>query len=107
MGRAAITGALHGPPAQNKIEADCAFFGIAPPPVTKEPEGIFAEHLEALNAFLSVDTQWRTASSGRFIGLDYSAVKAGLKMAKIKLSAREWADFRWIEAGAIAALNKG
>lgn len=109
-GRAAVTGALSGPAPRDEIEADCATFGIAPPPRSApQADGLFEEHLAPLNAFLAVDTQWRTAPYGwkaAVTGLDYAAAEAGLRIARIELSPREWADFRVIEAAAMAALNR-
>lgn len=43
----------------------------------------------------------------RIIGLDYTAVQAGLALAQITLTPAEWADFRVIEQAAKTALNEG
>lgn len=70
---------------------------------------IWEEHLPALEAFLAVDGQWRSIPRGmggvRWIGLDYSAVEAGLKFAGIAMTPETWADFQLIEAGARDELN--
>lgn len=68
-------------------------------------EGIWVEHLDAFNAFLAVSSQWRVGGN-QFLGLDYSAVKAGFEFAGIALSSSDWADFRLIEAGAREELNR-
>jgi hypothetical protein len=50
------------------------------------------------------------AASGfgsRYLGLDYSGVEAGLRLAGIMLSPEQWDDLRSIEAGAMKELNSG
>lgn len=89
---------------------DCAAFGIDPPARIAEAPAIWSSHLPALEAFVSVANQWRTAPMGggfRITGLDYAAVQAGLTLAQITLTPAEWADFRVIEQAAKAALNGG
>ena len=66
-------------------------------------------HLHAARAFLAVDTQWRVASGGygmAVIGLDYTAVRIGLRAAGIRIDPDIWRDLRLIEAGAIEAMNE-
>jgi hypothetical protein len=41
-----------------------------------------------------------------WLGLDYSAVQAGLAFAGITVTPEIWADFQLIEAGALDELNK-
>lgn len=71
--------------------------------------GIWEAHLPALAAFLAVDGQWRTISRGiagtHWLGLDYTAVETGLRLAEITVSPEVWAELRDIEAGATKELN--
>jgi hypothetical protein len=72
-------------------------------------DGIWIQHLETFRAFLAVADQWRCVPRGEqmiWLGLDYSAVKAGLEMAALALTPEAWADFQLIEVGAKAALNE-
>lgn len=95
-----------------EIAADAAFWGLAPP---AEPEAspaieVWEGYRPALEAFLAISGQWRTASAGLgglvWIGLDYTAARAGLEMAGIALSPETWAQVQSIEAGAREALNR-
>lgn len=68
-------------------------------------DDIWAEHLDAFNAFLLVDNQWRhRPDSGKPTGLDYTAVDAGLRLAGVSLSPDQWSQFRTIEGAARAAI---
>lgn len=63
-------------------------------------------HVEAVSAFLSVQTQWRTVLATKGLvrtGLDYAAADAGLRLAGITSTPELWDDIRFIELGAIAA----
>lgn len=40
------------------------------------------------------------------IGLDYTAVRIGLRAAGLKIDPDTWRDFRLIEAGAVEAMNE-
>lgn len=71
--------------------------------------GLWAEHLHVARAFIAVDTQWRVVSGGfgmAVIGLDYTAVRIGLRAMGLALDPDGWADLRRIEAGAIEAMNE-
>lgn len=108
VGRAIITGALTGPNPDDEVARDCALLGIDPPRDRPPEQSIWVAHLPAINALLAVSNQWRWATFGRgarVTGLDYAGVRAGLKMAGIKLTPDQWADFRVIERAAKAALN--
>lgn len=61
--------------------------------------------MAAVDAFLAVDSQWRQSPKGRFLGLDYTAVRAGLDLAGIEVTPDLWSDVQLIEAGARRALN--
>ncbi|MFZ5749912.1 MAG: DUF1799 domain-containing protein [Pseudomonadota bacterium] len=80
------------------------------PPPAPEPFGLWAEHLAAARAFLAVCTQWRVAGGGfgmAVIGLDYTAVRIGLRAERIALDPDGWRQMRLIEAGALDAMNEG
>jgi hypothetical protein len=70
---------------------------------------VWEDHVPALEAFLSVSTQWQLTglADGKIFaaGLDYGGVKKGLKMAGIKMTRRLWAELRMIEFGARRAMN--
>lgn len=107
-GRALVTGELTGPALDDEVVRDCAAFGIAPPANTIPARELWSCHVAPLNAFAAVGDQWRVRHQGngsRFMGLDYAAVKSGLKLADIGLTADEWADFRVIEGAVKAVLN--
>jgi len=71
--------------------------------------GIWVDNVAAFDAFLAVSTQWSMTAGldGRLIalGLDYTGVKAGLKLAGIKVDPDLWAAIRIIETGARDAMN--
>lgn len=72
-------------------------------------DGIWEDHVPALEAFLAVATQWRVIAGGlggsQVIGLDYTACEAGLRLAGVEMTPGLWAEVRVIESGAIAAMN--
>ncbi|MCT4576888.1 DUF1799 domain-containing protein [Donghicola sp.] len=77
----------------------------------EEEAALWPCHIPALEAFLSVQTQWRRTvfPMGGVIheGLDYSAAEAGLRMAGIEVTPDLWQAVRHIEAGAKEVLNEG
>ena len=94
------------------LAEDCLAFGIDPALLNRaapDEDGIWPEHVAALEAFLSVRDQWRVAAGQNgvvFLGLDYTAVRAGFDLAGITLTPAQWADVQMIEAGAVAAMNE-
>lgn len=69
---------------------------------------VWRENWSVLGAFLTCTTQWRVVDgmNGRaVIGFDYAGVEVGLKRAKIKLDADQWADLQVMERAALSALN--
>lgn len=66
---------------------------------------MWADHLPALDAFLAICRQWRVTAAGRFLGLDYAAVQAGLELAGIVMTPDLWSEVQLIEAGACKGLN--
>jgi hypothetical protein len=65
----------------------------------------------ALEAFLTVATQWRHVCPGdgtvRRAGLDYAGVRAGLDLAGIAMTPVLWSQVYLIEMGALAAGHEG
>lgn len=72
-------------------------------------DGVWACNVAALEVFLALQNQWRMQDGfdmpTRFIGLDYTAVRAGLDMADIAIGPGLFASLRQIETGARTELN--
>lgn len=111
-GEAAVEGHLIDRGEPNEVLTDALRFGIDPALLDDDvtDEGIWEEHLPALQVFLSVMNQWRAVATAQgpihYLGLDYSAVAAGLGLAGITVPPALWADVQLIEAGALIALNR-
>lgn len=72
-------------------------------------EGLWPEHVEAVNAFLVASTQWRVvAGLSRLVtlGLDYVGAKAGIEAAGITITPPLWSALRVMEIAACAELNE-
>jgi len=86
-------------------------------------QGVWPDNWEIVQAFLAVCLQWRVVNRGGggfasafggsiapvlplFIGLDYSAVRAGLDAEGIKVTPELWRGLRVMEAEACTALNE-
>jgi Phage related hypothetical protein (DUF1799) len=72
--------------------------------------GVWRRNWGTLLAFLSVSTQWRAVARGLdgriyWMGLDYTAVRAGLDGDGIKITPRLWAGIKTMERAARDALN--
>lgn len=66
-------------------------------------------HLEALEAFFAICSQWRVIAIGARImpiGLDYTAAQSGLQLAGLTVDADMWGDIRTIEQGALAEIRR-
>ena len=66
-------------------------------------------HLEALEAFFTICSQWRGIAVGARImpvGLDYTAAQSGLQLAGLTVDADIWGDIRTIEQGALAEIRR-
>lgn len=78
----------------------------SPPPDGQE--GVWRQNLAAVRAFLAVSSQWRVASGGMgglaIIGLDYTAVRAGLGALRIRVTPDLWTDLQIMEAAAVAEM---
>lgn len=77
-----------------------------------EDFAVWAANVPAVNAFLAVASQWRTALEpveGGFrtfwVGLDYAGAKVALDNLEIAMTPRIWADLAVLEDAARAALN--
>ena len=97
-----------GADAQEELEADAAFWGLATP---SEPETteIWADHLPAFEAFLAVCGQWRVCAVEKRIvavALDYTAAKAGLELAGMTITPEVWAQVQTIETAALKAMRE-
>lgn len=93
------------------MEADARAFGLpaeAFAEVEEEEDGLWEEHLPAFTAFLEAARQWRVLTAQRllWLGLDYTAVQAGLALSGLTVSPETWADIRTIETGALPVLNE-
>jgi hypothetical protein len=76
-------------------------------------EGVWPENVGVVEAFLSISSQWRTASIGGglspsrlvYLGLDYAGARAGIEAAGIAITPELWAGVRVMEDAACDALN--
>lgn len=71
---------------------------------------IHPDNLEALNAFLAMQTQWRVAvgmAGAFYVGLEYAAIPAVLALLGIPRAARAdiFASLRAMESAALRVLN--
>jgi Phage related hypothetical protein (DUF1799) len=109
-GAAWATGGLQAGPSE--IDADAALWGLDPALFQPEgdEDGLWQDHIPALEAFLTVASQWRMIPrpDGTTLhqGLDYTAARMGFAMAGLKVPPEVWVDVQVIEAGAVAALNR-
>ncbi len=69
-------------------------------PAASRGLALWAEHVPALEAFVTVGSQMRET------GLDYAGAQAGLALAGIAVDPALWADIRLIEAGAVAFMSE-
>lgn len=86
-------------------------------PATPTDEGLWPEHLPAWRAWMAISGQWRTqmlmavaqgvvTSRMLWIGIDYGAAEAALRLAGIMTTPDLWDEVRCIETGAIEELNR-
>jgi len=72
---------------------------------------IWPENWPIIHAYAAISTQWRTAPIGmgayRYLGLDYTAAKAGLELAGITVTTDQWKGVRVMERAATIELNGG
>jgi hypothetical protein len=110
-GRAWATGTLCGGASRDDAE-ESAFWGLDPDLLTpSETTGIWESNVQAVTAFLSIDSQFRMTGLARggvlVTGLDYQGARAGLDLAGITVTPDLWRSIQLIEAGAVGALNRG
>jgi hypothetical protein len=87
------------------LAAEALAFGLDPDSLPDLREEVWPDALPAIDAFLAVSGQWRVTPAGRVIGLDYTAVRAGLDLAGIEMTPDLWSDVQQIEQGALVGLN--
>ena len=76
--------------------------------------GVWVQNREIVEAFLAVSGQWRTGlkmvpGAGLhtfWLGLDYAGAAAGLELAGIDMTPRNWAGVRVMEEVARRTLNE-
>ncbi|WP_425230200.1 DUF1799 domain-containing protein [Sphingomonas sp.] len=72
---------------------------------------VWPVNLPVIDAWRAIASQWRTAplADGRlhWLGLDYTAVQAGLALAGRAIDRATWAGVRVMEGAAAAVLNGG
>lgn len=111
-GRASVEGTLTERKATaDDARSDAKKWGLDLTALDTDDEGvgIWPENLPAVLAYLRVHTQWRVVGTAagplHAVGLDYPAVKIGLKLAGIKVTKDLWQDLQMVEIGARAAMN--
>ncbi len=71
--------------------------------------GVWPENLAALEAFLTVASQWRTVplQDGRihYVGLDHGACRASLDLSGVSVTPEVWAGVQVMEMAAKQVLN--
>lgn len=98
--------------AANDGAEEAAFWGIDPALLTaNDTTGIWESNVQAVHAFLTIDSQFRMTGLARggvlVQGLDYSGARAGLELAGVAATPDLWSDIQMIEAGAVGELNRG
>lgn len=92
--------------AVDQSQDDAAVFGMV---LDTEPEQDFfevePEVWPVLEAFLRVQTQWRTGPNG-LIGLDYQALEWTFRLWNVEDAASMLADIQVIEAEILLALSE-
>jgi len=81
------------------------------PPGWGEPSGpehyeVWPENWEAVILFCGLATQWKVGAFGGFIGLDYAAVEADLRLQRVRDRARVYQKIKAMEYAALPILNK-
>lgn len=97
--------------SRSELVESAAEWGIPEDALPEEDHdgGVWPENEAAVRAYLAVSSQWRTTSLGEagvhWLGLDYTAVRAGFRLAAVKMAPDLWDQVRLVEAGARDALN--
>lgn len=66
---------------------------------------VWEENVPALEVFVRLATQWKIGAMGGFLGLDYSAVEATLRMLRIENTAEVFDSIQAMELAALPVLN--
>jgi hypothetical protein len=108
-GRAWAKGTLFSA-RRDDLAEEADFWGIDPTLLqVTETSGVWESNVDAVSAFLTIDSQFRFTGVGMgglvANGLDYAGSRAGLDMAGIAITPALWGAVQLIEAGAVAALN--
>jgi hypothetical protein len=108
-GRAWANGTLLSAKPDDLAE-EAEFWGFDPAILQAPTDtGIWDINVDAVNAFLTIDSQFRFTGMGMggvmVTGLDYAGARAGLDLAGIEVSPALWGDIQMIEAGVVGALN--
>lgn len=77
----------------------------------ERPFEVWPENMEAVELFCVLANQWRAIAgfaAVRFLGLDYAAVEAVMRMRNVRQKdrARLFSDIRVMEAAALGELNR-
>lgn len=62
---------------------------------------VWQENEPALRAFLALETQWRTGSTGIVLGLRYEGVRAALNMMNVKDQSEIFGNLQVMEQAAL------
>lgn len=97
---------------RSENDDEAAFWNIDPALLTTtETAGVWSINVQAVTAFLNIDSQFRmTALAGGGVlvnGLDYQGARAGLEMAGVTITPDLWGDIQLVEAGAVGEMNRG
>jgi len=90
---------------------DLDALGLSPPPGWGESRDdkptfeVWPENWEAVVLFCRLSTQWKLGAFGGFIGLDYVAVDATMRLLKIRQRERLFGQIQLMESAALAVLN--
>lgn len=92
---------------------DLAQFGLPPEQVAEitraEPEefGVWPENWEAVQMFLTLQTQWRcNETNGAYCGLRYTAVESVLRLHRVRDRKAVFTAIQTLEYAALEVLNR-
>ena len=66
---------------------------------------LWPENVEAIDIFMSIQTQWRVGPVGP-TGLDYTGVASALRMMRIRSSPELFSQIRLMETTALALMTE-
>lgn len=97
---------------RDEVAEDARRWGLSHVPGrhATQADGLWPDHIEAMQAFLAVAGQWRCVAfpNGALLwsGLDYAAAAAAFALSGLNPSPSVWEQVRQIESGAIEELNR-